>query len=395
MQEKETYIPEGSNDMERLIYAMNQLKDRNFREIDGSAFENAGVADAYNEMLDSIMEYNNHFLMRINDAMIRIADNGRVKDMLTQINSQKEPIENMREANDCLSLKLQSNEKRLIEALAMSKQVDNTLAPCVRKMMESEPVLEDSIKNIDEILSKKNVSKQELIHVCEDARKQEKQALMILQYTMERIHDIGEQVKIVRKNVGEICAGDNDQMDVFREFATGLQFLTDNYGKLSKYCFGVGSQLYRISRDIDNARNDMFRHNSRPTMLDRLSVFYVDHLTLTWRLYFNVIEYENLRITQLNNPDRCKFGLWCANMTDPQIRDSEAFQEAFDAHEELHKYAVACFLAKEASDIQEAMKEFDNALGACMRFQETLQKLSQHIRSLGITEQTEVWKFQV
>lgn len=394
MQEKEKYVPEGNSDIERLINAMNQLKNRNFKEIDDSVFENTEVADVYNGMLDSIMEYNNHFLMRLNDAMTRIADNSRVKDMLTQINSQKEPIENMRETNECLCLRLQQNETQLIEALAMSKQVDYNLMPCVRKMMEGERALEDSIKDIDEILNKKTVSKQELIHVCEAAREQEKRALMVLQSTMERMQDIGEQVKIVRRNVGEICSGDNERVDAFKEFTAGLQFLTDNYGKLSKYCFGVGSQLYRISRDIDNARNDMFRHNSRPSMLDRLSVFYVDHLTLTWRLYLNVIEYENLRITQLNNPDRCKFGLWCADMTDPQIRDSKVFQEAFDAHEELHKYAVACFLAKEASDTQEAMKEFDNALGACTRFQKALQELSQHMRTLGFTEQTEVWKFQ-
>ncbi len=394
MREKERYIPEGSNDMERLMYAMNQLKDRNFGEIDGSAFENAEVADAYNEMLDIIMGYNNHFLMRLNDAMIRIADNGRIKDILTQINSQKEPIENMREANDCLSLRIHSNEKQLIEVLAMSKQIDNTMAPCVRKMMESEQILEDSVKGIDQSLNKKNVSKQELLQACEDAREQEKRALKILRRTTEYVRDVGEQVKIVRKDAGEICVRGNELMDVFRQFTIGLQFLTDNYGKLSKNCFGVGSQLYRISRDVDNARNDMFRHNSRPTLQDRLSVFYVDHLTLTWRLYFNAIEYETLRITQLNNPDRCKFGLWCAEMTDPQIRDSEAFQEAFDAHKKLHKYAVACFLAKEASDVQEAMKEFDNALGECMRFQKALEKLGQHMRTLGITEQTEVWKFQ-
>ncbi len=394
MQEKETYVPEGNNDMERLIYAMNQLKNRNFNGIDPSVFEDAEVADTYNGMLDSIMEYNNHFLMRMNDAMIRIADNSRVKDMLTQINSQKEPVENMREANEYLSLQLQQNGTQLIEALAMSKQVDNTLMPFSKKMMKGGKILEDSIQELDETLGKKTVSKQELINVCENSRKQEKQALTISQELMERVQDIGEQIKIIRRNVGEICADDNQRTDAFKEFTIGLQYLTDNYGKLSKYCFGVGSQLYRISRDIDNARNDMFRHNSRPSMLDRLSVFYVDHLTLTWRLYLNAIEYENLRITQLNNPDRCKFGLWCAGMTDPQIRDTKVFQEAFDVHEELHKHAVACFLAKEASDIQEAMKEFDAALGSCARFQEALQELSQHLRSLGITEQTEVWKFQ-
>ncbi|MDD6796787.1 MAG: hypothetical protein PUE71_00690 [Clostridia bacterium] len=394
MQEKEKYMPEGNNDMERLMYAMNQLKNRNFQAIDGSAFEDGSVADTYNEMLDSIMEYNNHFLMRINDAMTRIADNSNVKDMLTQINSQKEPIENMREANETLSLQLRQNETQLVETLAMSKQIDNTIMPCVKKMTESEMALENSIKEIDEVLSQKTVKKQDMLRICENARKQEAQALTRSKEITERVAGLGEQAKIIRKNVGEICLGDNEKVNVFKSFAEGLKCLTDNYGNLSRYCFGVGSQLYRISRDIDNARNDMFRHNSRPSMLDRLSVFYVDHLTLTWRLYLNVIEYETLKITQLNNPDRCKFGLWCANMTDPQIRDTDEFHEAFDAHEELHKHAVACFLAKEASDVSEALKEFDIALKVCRRFEEALNSLSLYLRSIGITEETEVWKFQ-
>lgn len=394
MQKKEKYTPEGSNDMERLINAMNQLKDRNFKEIDDSVFENAEAADAYNEMLDSIMKYNNHYLMRINDAMIRIADNSRVKEMLTRIIARKDAIESLRETNESLSMRLQRNETQLIEALAMAKQIDNNLTPCSKEMTESEQLLEASISDIDNILGKKDISNQELIHACKDAKAKEKRALTILKYAAEAVHDIEEQAGIVRKNIVEICAGDNSQVDMFKKFSSDLQFLTDNYSKLLESCFNVGSQLCRISRDIDNARNDMFRHNSRPTMLDRLSVFYVDHLTLAWRLYLNIVEYENLKITQVNNPDRCKFGLWCADMTDPQIRDAEAFQNAFDTHQEFHKHAVACFLAKEASDIQEATEEFNNALKTCEKLQEALQQLSQHVRALGITEQTEVWKFQ-
>lgn len=394
MQEKEKYVPEGNNDMERLLYAMEQLKNRNFQAVDESLFENQMVADAYNDMLDSIMEYNNHFLMRINDAMSRIADNSRVKDMLTQINMQKEPIESMREANECLTVSLQQNEAQLIESLAMAKQVDNTIMPCVRRMMEGELVLEGAIKDIEEVTNKKSASKQDLIQTCENAKTQEQAILKLSQNMTEQLLRIGDQVKLIRKNIGEICTADTDKTDLFETFGSGLQFLTDNYGNLSKNCFSVGSQLYRISRDIDNARNDMFRHNSRPTMLDRVSVYYVDHLTLTWRLYLNIIEYENLRITQLNNPDRCKFGLWCANMKDPRIRDSQEFKNAFDVHEKFHEYAVACFLAKEESDIPTAMEEFNHLLETCGKFEIALQDLSQYMRSIGITEETEVWKFQ-
>ena len=90
----------------------------------------------------------------------------------------------------------------------------------------------------------------------------------------------------------------------------------------------------------------MYRTNSNVTLIDSTKVFAIDHLTLTWRLYNNIIEYEHLKITQLNNPDRCKFALWCNSIEDSRVKESQAFKDSFEVHEKLHDHAVACYVAK-------------------------------------------------
>ena len=187
---------------------------------------------------------------------------------------------------------------------------------------------------------------------------------------------------------------DTIKADFFDNYDKCLEFLLASYNGLLDSCFQNGSRLYRIGRDIDNARNDMYRTNSNVTLIDCTKVFAVDHLTLVWRLYNNIIEYEHLKITQLNNPDRCKFGLWCANMDNPIIKNAEEFKAAMEGHEMLHEHAVACYVAKEASETQKAMEEFALSLQACKIFTDSLENLAEFMRQHGYSEETEVYQFK-
>lgn len=312
--------------------------------------------------------------------------------MLTQIKSQSGPLEDMKQANEVLSNQIEQNGTQLLQSLALTKQLDHTITPCADRIINERAMLEALVEAAERALNDDAISKLELIRACEVAKNNGQTILRQSKGIADAILTMSDQVRILRDNMGRLCTDDRERVNVFRTFADGLQSLTDNYDKLSDYCFGVGQQLHRAQRDIDTSRNDMYRHNSRPSMIDRVSVFFVDHLVLTWRLYLNIIEYENLKITQVNNTDRCKFGLWCAQMEDPQIKDSDAFKACFDAHAQLHKYAVACFLAKEESDINGALEEFGHALEACDAFEKEMDGLCEYFRSIGYTDETEVWR---
>ena len=79
------YIPDGETDKERLLSAMKNLEHQCFDSVDEECFEDKELANAFNNMLQGVVKQNNHFLMRINDAQIRIADNSSVKALIEQV----------------------------------------------------------------------------------------------------------------------------------------------------------------------------------------------------------------------------------------------------------------------------------------------------------------------
>ncbi len=349
------YIPDGENDLERLMAAMDNLGSQKFDMLDEECFENKALAEAFNKMLHGIVDQNNRYLMRINDAQTRIADNTSVKDLIEQVKAQKSPIDDMKQASEYLRGHAEENEAKQIELIALSKQAESTLKPI-------------------------------LMHLKEKADSDES--------VYDELMEVEEFLKLLKKISQDLYQQENIKSTFFDIFDKGIGELRSNYGELLENCFQNGFRLYRINRDIDNARNDMYRGNSKVSLIDCTKIFAVDHLTLTWRLYNNIIEYEHLKITQLNNPDRCKFGLWCRNIQDPRVKKSQALKDAYEAHERLHDHAVACYVAKEASEIQTAMDEFEKALEMCGQFTESLERLAEYMRQNGIEEETEVWVFK-
>lgn len=355
------YIPDGETDLARLMSAMENLGSQKFDMVDEEAFEDKELAGAFNKMLCGIVEHNNHFLMRINDAQTRIADNTSVKNLIEQVKTQKKPIDDMKQASEYLRFHAEENETKQIELIALSKQAESTLKPIMLQLK----------------------AERETTEMDEEA-----------EWLCDSFEQVAEFVKALKKISQDLYQQENIKSTFFDIFDEGIGKLHSNYSELMENCFQNGYRLYRISRDIDNARNDMYRTNSNITKIDRTKIFIVDHLTLTWRLYNNIIEYEQLKITQLNNPDRCKFGLWYRSMEDSCLKESPAFKDAFDFHEKLHDHAVACYIAKEASEIQTAMEEFELALEMWGKFAESMEQLAEFMRQIGFAEETEVWVFK-
>ncbi len=361
------YIPDGETDLERLMSAMDNLGSQRFDLVDEDGFEDKEIARAFNKMLCGIVEQNNRFLMRINDAQTRVADNTSVKNLIEQVRAQKSPIDDMKQASEYLRVHAQENEAKQIELIALSKQAESTLTPLLLQLRAEREALENGCSK----------------ETAEDNGR--------LYDSLSQVEDF---LKLLKKIAHDIYQQETIKSTFFDIFDEGIGKLLSNYGELLENCFQNGYRLYRINRDIDNARNDMYRANSNVTMIDCTKIFAVDHLTLTWRLYNNIIEYEHLKITQLNNPDRCKFGLWCNKLEDLRVKESQEFKEAFEAHEKLHDHAVACYVAKEASEIQTAMEEFEMTLEMCRQFTEKLEHLAEFMRQNGIAEETEVWVFK-
>ncbi len=210
--------------------------------------------------------------------------------------------------------------------------------------------------------------------------------------SVQDMNRINEQLDSISKEIDSIYKEINNQSALTQSFVSSIDSIADSYHTLSEECMGTGSHLYHISRDIDQARSDMARKNSQLTTLDWITVFEVDHLIFTWRVYNNLADFETLKISQLNNPAGCKLGKWLASQTDSRITGSAEFKQVKEKHEELHKHACDSWNAKEQGDREEALRCFNLAYDTYSQLKKSLNGLRNVIRSTGDKEATIITK---
>ncbi len=213
----------------------------------------------------------------------------------------------------------------------------------------------------------------------------------------ERVHNsvksmnaMNEQIVGMNDEISHIYEEINTQSALTESFVASIDSIADSYNTLSEECQTTGAHLYKISRDIDKARGDMARRNSKLTTLDWLTIFEVDHLIFTWRVYNNLAGFETLKITQLNNPAGCKLGKWFASQTKPQIINSKEFRALKKIHEEIHTHACDSWYANEDGNRQEALRHFNMAIEAYEKFKVALNDFRAVVKATGDDKETEI-----
>ena len=202
------------------------------------------------------------------------------------------------------------------------------------------------------------------------------------------------QLDSIHKNVDGIFADMDTQTNSTRDFSGQIDRLSESYNSLSKDCIALGRHVFQIGRYIDKTRSDMVRHNSVISDLDWLRVFEVDHFVLMWRVYNNIVGFERLLAKQVNNPAKCKLGIWLSGQTDPRITGSDAFLQLKNTHIALHEYAFRSWQAKENGDERLAMDYFHKTYDSFASFGQAIRLLQNYLHSIGYEEHTEVPAFE-
>lgn len=208
--------------------------------------------------------------------------------------------------------------------------------------------------------------------------------------SVDNMSSMNHQIIEMNNEINHIYEEINTQSALTESFVASIDSIADSYTTLSEECMTTGDHLYKISRDIDKARGDMARWNAKPTTLDWLTIFEVDHLIFTWRVYNNLAGFETLKITQLNNPAGCKLGKWIASQTTPQIVNSKELRILKKLHEELHSHACDSWYANEDGNRQEAMRHFTLAYDAYQKFQVALKDFREVVKAIGDDKETEI-----
>lgn len=208
--------------------------------------------------------------------------------------------------------------------------------------------------------------------------------------SIQSIGGMAGQLDSIRGEIDHIYGEINTQSALTESFVASIDTIAESYHTLSNECVSTGEHLYRISRNVDKARSDMARHASKLTTLDWITVFEIDHLIFTWRVYNNLAGFEQLKIEQLNNPDSCKFGKWINGQADSRITNSPEFRQAVKDHETLHKYACDSWYARERGDREEALRQFQSAYEVYEKFRKSMDGLRRVIKDTGDREETSI-----
>ncbi len=229
-----------------------------------------------------------------------------------------------------------------------------------------------------------------LVEAVDSTTKQLKLSTHAVHSSVAEINNVNEQINTISLAMDAISNEIQNQSALTQNFVDSVDSIADNYDTLYNECVATGSHLYKIGRYVDNARNKLAKANSDLTVLDRLAIFKMDHLTFTWRVYNNLSDFEHLLITQLNNPKGCKLGKYMATITDTRITNSAAFKKVMTEHDAVHKHACDSWYAKEDGDRETAMHHFNLTFEAYERFANAIDQLADVYRANGETAQTTV-----
>lgn len=206
------------------------------------------------------------------------------------------------------------------------------------------------------------------------------------------ISDIGkmtEQMLSIKEKIDNIFSDIDTQSNVTKEFNQQIAYISDSYNELVRHCTDQGTHIFQIGRYIDTTRSDMARGFSEITKQDWLRVFEIDHFILMWRVYNNAMDFEKLKITQLNNPNGCKLGKWLTAQTDKNITGSHEFTTLKQAHADIHSWATKSWEAKDSGNKELALEYFNKTYDAFFVYQKAIKGMQDLFRRLGHVEKTE------
>lgn len=207
-----------------------------------------------------------------------------------------------------------------------------------------------------------------------------------IHHSLESLQHMNDNLNLVSSEIDHIYNEINTQSGLTESFVSSIDTIASSYEDLSNGCVGTGAHMYKISRLIDNLRSDVARRRAKLYTQDWLTVYEIDHLIFTWRIYNNLADFETLRLDQVNNPKGCKFGKWVASQKDTRITSSTAFKQAVQYHDELHAHAVDSWHAKNDGNREQAFSHFQLAYAVYPKFVAALSELKKVIASTGDTD---------
>lgn len=303
----------------------------------------------------------------------KIAKIGEIIDIVKKVSLQSKllslnaSVEAARAGADAKGFAIVAQEMQAL-SLSTTESAEN-ITEYVKQLNSDTNVLAASMNETTQMLSKGNEK---------------------AEFSLRELEQMNTQIGEIQEQVDSIFRAIDTQNSTTADFARQTEMLSESYHVLSADCIALGKHVFQIGRYIDKTRNDMVRGSSVISDLDWIRVFQVDHFVLTWRVYNNIVGFEQLQAKQVNNPAKCKLGVWLSSQTEQALINSSEFRLLTDAHTTLHTYAFQSWTAKQQGDDALALQHFHEAWAAFKAFDNAIRKMQEKLQALGKKDETKV-----
>ena len=354
----------------------------------------ADIKDNTHEMLATTQNSTanmNESIKVVNESSAKIADINRqvqeFQDKIHKIGEIVDIVKKVASQSNLLALNASIEAARAGEAGKGFAVVADQVRQLSSSTAESADNIVNYVRELDEDIGKLAASMDETTLKLSEGNEK-------VEASLSDIERMNRQMVSINDSVTGIFADIDTQSSITTEFAKQVDSIAASYDKLSDNCMATGIHIYKIGRYIDTARSDMFRSFSNVTVQDMLRIFEIDHFILMWRVYNNAAGFEQLKITQLNNPESCKLGKWIGAQTEPQITGSRQFKELDAAHRQVHKHACDSWYAKDSGNVELAMEHFQKCYDAYGVYKDKIAAFKEYMRTIGFTDETETVVFR-
>lgn len=354
----------------------------------------ADIKDNTHEMLATTQNSTanmNESIKVVNESSAKIADINRqvqeFQDKIHKIGEIVDIVKKVASQSNLLALNASIEAARAGEAGKGFAVVADQVRQLSSSTAESADNIVNYVRELNEDIGKLAASMDETTLKLSEGNEK-------VEASLSDIERMNRQMVSINDSVTGIFADIDTQSSITTEFAKQVDSIAASYDKLSDNCMATGIHIYKIGRYIDTARSDMFRSFSNVTVQDMLRIFEIDHFILMWRVYNNAAGFEQLKITQLNNPESCKLGKWIGAQTDPQITGSRQFKELDAAHRQVHKHACDSWYAKDSGNVELAMEHFQKCYDAYGVYKDKIAAFKEYMRTIGFTDETETVVFR-
>lgn len=362
--------------IENISQAMSDIRDNTHDMLHASQSSSVNMSDSIrvvNESSEKITDINNQ-VQAFHEKINKI---GEIVDIVKKVASQ----------SNLLALNASIEAARAGEAGKGFAVVAEQVRQLSSNTAES---AEDIVKYVNELKEDIEV----LASSMEETTVKLSEGNEKVEISLRDIEHMNEQMTAINDSVERIFDDIDRQSDTTKQFTDQVENIADTYGMLTKECTETGTHIFKIGRYIDTCRSDMFREAGRVTTQDMLRIFEIDHFILMWRVYNNIVDFERLKITQLNNPDSCKIGKWMHGQTDPQVIGSSQFKKLDAAHRLVHKYACESWYAKDEGDNERALAAFKKCYDAYYEYKKAIADMKSYMRTIGYTDETKIVVFR-